>query len=869
VNYVLTNYRLLRAALVIVLLAGASKSFAQNPAAYVAVDADANRHAINPDIYGLAFAATSDLVALNAPLNRSGGNAETSYNWQLNSDNRGSDWYFESFADTVSTPGYRGDNFIAATRAANVGTQALLTIPMIDYIGNVGPGRASLWSFSIVKYGPQTGWDPYNPDAGNGISTAPGNPYITGNNPADASVPNSTSIQQGWVQHLIDTWGPASAGGLKYYLMDNEPSIWFSTHRDVAPIGASYSQIYNDYLNYAGAVRALDPAATIMGPEEWGWLALFYSGFDQQNGTGPDSDYATHNNTYYYPWLMQQLASYQQTTGKQLLNVLSVHYYPQDGSFSDNDSLAAQLIRNQSTRSLWDPKYVDQSWIASVGINGGIVDLIPNLKSWVKQYYPGLKTAITEYNWGDEPNLNGATTQADVLGIFGRQGLDMATRWTVPANPSPTYLSMQIYRNYDGNNSTFGDTSVYAGVADPDYLSSFAAVRSSDHALTVMVINKQQGSTPVSVSLANFATTGTAQAWQIASATQASITPLGNVAIANNSITTTVPSQSITLFVIPPGTVTSPPSAPAGLTATVGNGAVHLTWQAAGGATSYTVSRGTAIGSYTAVGTVISPAPTSFKDTGLMNGTTYYYVVSGTNSAGTGPNSAPLAATPIAPPTFTSWATASPNPVTQGASTTVTAQVTCTSHSLNNGIVQVLVIDPNGNTAASQNFTAQSFVKGHSHSYTLALQPALAGTYTVEVGVFSSTWQLWNWNASAGTITVNSSTTFTSSATAKPSTIAIGGTSKISATVTETGSAGLANANVELQIFSQSGAAVATTYWSGQNFSAGQTLPYAYSWTSSSSIAPGIYNVAIGVFNSGWTYDYYWNGSAATITVTQ
>ena len=852
-----------------VLLTGASQAFAQNPATYVAVDAHANRHAINPDIYGLAFAATSDLVALNAPLNRSGGNAETSYNWQLNSDNRGADWYFESIADSVSTPGYRGDDFIATTRAANVGAQALLTIPMIDYIGSLGPGRATQWSFSIGKYGPQTGWDPYNADAGNGIGTAPGNPYITGNNPADASVPNSPSIQQAWVQHLVSTWGLASAGGLKYYLMDNEPSIWFSTHRDVAPVGATYNQIYNDYLNYAGAVRAMDPTATIVGPEEWGWLALFYSGFDQQNGTGPGSDYATHNNTYYYPWLMQQLASYRQTTGTQLLDVLSVHYYPQDGSFSNSDSPAAQLIRNQSTRSLWDPKYVDQSWIASVGINGGIVDLIPNLKSWVKQYYPGLKTAITEYNWGDDPNLNGATTQADVLGIFGRQALDMATRWTVPVNPSPIYLAMQIYRNYDGNNSTFGDTSAYAGVADPDYLSSFAAVRSSDHALTLMVINKQQGSTPVSVSLANFATTGTAQAWQIASATQTSITPLGNVAIANNSIATTVPSQSITLFVILPGKVTSPPSAPTGLAAMVGNGTVYLTWQAAGGATSYTVSRGTAIGSYTAVGTVTSPAPTSFKDTGLTDGTIYYYVVSGTNSAGTSPNSVPLAATPIAPPTFTSSATASPNPVTQGASTTVTAKVTCTSHSLSNGIVQVLAIDPNGNTAASQNFTAQSFVKGHSHSYSLAVLPALAGTYTVEVGVFSSTWQLWNWNASAGTITVNSSTTFSSSATAKPSTIAIGGTSSISATVTETGSVGLTNANVELQIFSQSGAAVATNVWSGQNFNAGQGLPYSYSWTPSSSIPAGVYNVAIGVFNSGWTYNYYWNGSAATITVTQ
>jgi hypothetical protein len=324
------------------------------------------------------------------------------------------------------------------------------------------------------------------------------------------------------------------------------------------------------------------------------------------------------------------------------------------------------------------------------------------------------------------------------------------------------------------------------------------------------------------------------------------------------------------LFVIPAGTVTSPPTAPNGLAATVESGTVHLTWQAGGGATSYTVSRGAAsVGPYTKVGTVSSPAPTAFKDTGLTNGTTYFYVVSGTNLAGTGPNSAPLAVTPIAPPRFTSSASASPNPVTQGAGATATAKVDCSAHSLSNGIVQILVIDPNGNTAAAQNFTAQNFAKGQSHSYSLALQPALAGTYAIEVGVFSSTWQPWNWNASAGTITVESSTTFTSSATAKPSTVAIGITSNISANVTETGPAGLTNANVELQIFSQSGGAVATTYWSAQNFATGQSIPYAYSWTPNGSIPAGVYNVAIGVFNSGWTYGYYWNGSVATITVTQ
>lgn len=60
-----------------------------------------------------------------------------------------------------------------------------------------------------------------------------------------------------------------------------------------------------------------------------------------------------------------------------LLNVLAVPCYPQDGSYGNDDSAATQLNRNPSTRSLWDPNYVDQSWISQVGIHSGKVKLIP------------------------------------------------------------------------------------------------------------------------------------------------------------------------------------------------------------------------------------------------------------------------------------------------------------------------------------------------------------------------------------------------------------------------------------------------------------------------------------------------------------
>jgi hypothetical protein len=843
----------------------ASQIWAQNAPTYVTVDAGAGRRPISPNIYGFAYASTSDLAATNFTLNRLGGNSRSTYNWQTNTTNYGNDWYFESVLDPPQAPGYDGDTFIAQTRAGNANAQPLLTIPMLNYIAQPGTGGATLWSYSVARYGAQTGWDPAHPDAGNGISAATGK-LITGNNPLDASTPNSASIQQGWVQHLIGTWGAAATGGVKYYIMDNEPSGWNSTHSDTHPAAETYQEILNDYLTYASAVRSLDPNAIIVGPEEWSWWAMFASGYDQQNGiNAAGSDYNTHNQTFYYPWLLQQLFAYQQNTGKQLLNVLSVHYYPLELANRDDDSLPGQLTRNQSTRALWDPTYVDPSWLNQLGVNNGIVNLIPTLKGWVNQYYPGLQTAVTEYNWGDEANLNGATTQADVLGIFGSQGLDMATRWTVPLKPSPTYLALEIYRNYDGKLSTFGDTSVSAQVADPDYLSSFAAVRSGDGALTVMVINKQQGATPVTISLANFGTTGTAQAWQISSATQATITSLGSFAIAGNAIAAVLPSQSITLFVIPAGSITAPPTAPTGVAATFGSGTVTLTWYNGSGSTNSTVKRGTTSGGpYTTLGSIATSAPSTYTDTSLKNGTTYYYVVSGTNAAGTGPNSAELSVTPVAPPTFSSSGSGSPNPGTQGSSISIQATITCTSNPAI-GTAQLVVLDPNGKTVASQKYAGQSFLLSKPLNYSISLTPAIAGTYTVQVGVFSATGQQWYGNAAAATITVNSSIGFTSSLSA-PATVTRGGTAAMTMTLTGAGSGVFSNANIGIAIFNSSGTAVATEFWGLQTFAPGQTRPYSYSWTPAATLPPGVYSIYVGVFDSGWTHTYYWNADA-TITV--
>jgi fibronectin type 3 domain-containing protein len=116
-----------------------------------------------------------------------------------------------------------------------------------------------------------------------------------------------------------------------------------------------------------------------------------------------------------------------------------------------------------------------------------------------------------------------------------------------------------------------------------------------------------------------------------------------------------------------PKAPSAPPAAPTNLAAAIGDSSVSLTWTASSGATSYYVKRSTTSGGpYTRIAT---PASTSYTDTSLTNGTTYYYVVSATNSVGESPNSGQVSAAPSPPPptTFGTWTNVTPAGVNLGA----------------------------------------------------------------------------------------------------------------------------------------------------------------------------------------------------------
>jgi len=521
------------------------------------VNVTAERHAISPYIYGMNFADEDLADELQLPVRRWGGNSTTRYNWEINIHNTGSDWYFENVPDSADES---PDAFVTQDR--RTGSKTLLTVPLIGWTPNRRvEGHPFDCGFKVSKYGaqvpdPDRPWmaavDPWDADCGSGLRA--GNPTpvpITGNDPHDTSMAITTTFVTRWINHLVAEFGTAANGGVQFYDLDNEPMLWSSTHRDVHPEETTAIELRDKAYAYAVALKTADPSAQTLGPVTWGWCAYFCSGAGNccspnPNSTDPDRGRFTE-------WYLEQMQAYETAHGVRLLDYLDLHYYPQadDVALSEAGNANVQALRLRSTRSLWDPTYHDESWIEDT--TDEPVQLIPRMKQWVAESYPGTKTAITEYNWGALEHINGALAQADVLGIFGREGLDLATLWGPPTANQPGAYAFRMYLNYDGHGARFGDVSIQAASTDQGRLAIYAAQRSSDGALTLMVINKTDQPLISTLTITNFHPALAVQTYRYSAANLGAIVRDPDQTLLLGNFVRTYPANSMTLFVVTPG----------------------------------------------------------------------------------------------------------------------------------------------------------------------------------------------------------------------------------------------------------------------------------------------------------------------------
>ncbi len=531
----------------------------------LSVNAASGQRTISPFIYGMNFASQALAQELRLPVNRWGGNSTTRYNWQIDVHNTGSDYYYENIPDGNSTTlpnGSSADLFVEQNRGTS--TDTLLTIPLIGWTPKQRREKHPYdCGFPKTQFASQQSFDQYDPNCGNGL-TPGGQPVTTSSTTGNTSIVIGTPFVQGWVQHLTGRYGAAGQGGVRFYNLDNEPGLWNSTHRDVHPLHPSYDELTNDGKLYAAAVKAIDPNAQTLGPVQDGWTRYYYASYLNYPDQIAQNDRDNHQGKPFVVWYLQQMAASEATSHTRLLDYFDLHYYPQAGGVAlqpagDADN---QALRLRSVRSLWDPTYVDESWIPSTGeataVNGvglnGAVQLIPRMRDWVARNYPGTKLAISEYNWGGLEHINGALAQADVLGIFGREGVDLATIWDPPAANEPGAFAFRMYRNYNGQGGVFGDLSVNASSGDQGQLAIYAARRAVDGSLTLIVINKTGGDLTSSVALSGFSPAATAQVYRYSPANLSAIVKQPNQAVSAGGFGATFPANSITLVVVPPST---------------------------------------------------------------------------------------------------------------------------------------------------------------------------------------------------------------------------------------------------------------------------------------------------------------------------
>ncbi len=502
----------------------------------MSVNAAAPRKNISPYIYG-----TNDAYA-HAGAKRLGGNRTTSYNWEQNASNAGSDYIHNSddwlpwhFGVPDSIYNKPASTIVHYHRTAlQQGAYSLITLPMAGYVAADING-----SVSIADAAPSGRWKAVRNRKNAAFSLQP-------------NVNDGQIFVDEELNYLFSKFGKSNTPtGIKGYSLDNEPCLWSSTHPLLwGTTGVSVQQLMQRSFALAETIKDMDATAEVFGPSLYGVTAYhnlqFASDWDQVKG----------NNAYFIEYYLAKMKEKEVQTGRRLLDVLDLHWYPETNfkygnqrptnNLNDRNSVAARL---EMTRSLWDSTYVEPTWIGNDHA-GALLPLLPKLKGMIAAKYPGTRLALTEYSYMGLSHISGAIAQADALGIFGQQDLYMANYWG--AVEGYVKSGFDIFRDYDGQGGAFGNKSIATAATDRTNAAVYASVQDNDETrMHVVAINKNQDSSLTATIQVNGAFQyKSARVW-ILDGRGTAIRRAKNVRrISNNTFSYELPAMSIAHFVL-------------------------------------------------------------------------------------------------------------------------------------------------------------------------------------------------------------------------------------------------------------------------------------------------------------------------------
>ncbi len=333
--------------------------------------------------------------------------------------------------------------------------------------------------------------------------------------------------------------------------LDNEPELWNSTHLEVQGPNAVLSNTYiANTITLAKALKDQFPNVLIFGPVHYGFEGIY-------NWQGELSATPTGNNWFpdkYLPAIKTASVTY----GKPLVDVYDFHWYSEatDGSGNRVTDLTSSTLTDaqvqaivQSPRSLWDTTYTENSWITQDVLNGPIY-ILGRLQSRIAAENPGMKISITEYNNGGSQHIAGTIAQADNLGIFGAQGLFAASLWPLSNTEPYTMAGFRAFRDFDGANSSFGDTSLQSTSSNVQNVVVYASTDSTTPGRVVFVAINRSTTTQVTA-INGQSLSGTAHLYQMTATTAQAQSPIqpvsaGTMPATGSSLTVTLPALSVT-----------------------------------------------------------------------------------------------------------------------------------------------------------------------------------------------------------------------------------------------------------------------------------------------------------------------------------
>lgn len=438
----------------------------------IVVDAAADQRPISPLVYGVANPPGIYLRTLKPTLSSWGGEGAVRFNWiNGNSWNLGAPNTYRN--SPVSEEGGGSRALIFLENAASAGAETYMVLPTIGWVAkNNSPDTCAFQA------------DDGTCTSGN-ASTCQSNDVI--GDPFATSRQVTPEEVLSFVETLLNHEAPP-----KILALTHEPELWGITHYDIHPNCTTYREIVDTYVRYAVPIKDAFPETELAGPGTCCWFFYF-------NSAAGDADKQQNGGQDFLPWFLDQMAAHEADTGQRLLDVLDIHYFPEHIN-SDLDGGLTGDLRLRAARSLWDPSYLDESWIREP------VALVPRMLGMIEDHYPGTKLAISEWNFGADDTVNGGLAIADVLGVLGREGVYMASYEGYPAFRSPGFWAFKMFTNYNNLGSRFGDLSVAASSNDVDVVSTYAALNSETGNLHLIIINKAEGfeAKTISVAVNNF-----------------------------------------------------------------------------------------------------------------------------------------------------------------------------------------------------------------------------------------------------------------------------------------------------------------------------------------------------------------------------